>query len=280
VRSPTADAIPITHIRPISGWQAIDLWELWQYRDLLLVLVGRDITLRYRQTALGVVWVVGQPMLGALIFAFVFGRIAGLKSEGTSYFVFAYLGLLAWNLFSTTVNRASGSLVANAQLVSKIYFPRVLLPLSACGSNLVDFAVGLLLVPVFLLSGMLQMSTTMLLAPLWIALVLCLALGLGLFAAAVMVRFRDVAHVLPVMLQLLLYASPVGYGLSAVPEGWRALYLLNPLASLIEAFRAAIVGSGGASAPFMAYSALVSLAALVAGALFLRRQEADFADVI
>lgn len=272
------DAAPLVRIRPPGRWEALDLRALWRFRELLWALALRDIKLRYRQTALGIAWVVFQPLLGAGIFAFVFGKVARLDSGGTPYVIFAYAGLLAWNLFSSVVLKAASSLVANAALVSKIFFPRLLLPFSAAISSLLDFAIGLVAGAVLLLAQSQPLAASPLLL-LVLALVLVLALGLGLLCSALAVAYRDVLHLLPVALQLLLYASPVGYAITAIPAEWRDLYVLNPLAPLIDSFRAALLG-GPIDVRALVSAAAISVVVFLAGLVTFRRRERQFADVI
>jgi len=271
----------IVRIRPPRPWEALDLRSLWRFRDLLLALAVRDIKLRYRQTALGVLWVVLQPLLAAGIFAFVFGRIAHLDSGGVPYVLFCYAGLLAWNLFSGVVLKASGSLVANASLVAKIFFPRVVLPFSTVISTLLDFAIGLVVGLALLLAYGRVPGLALLAAPFWLAFLLLLATGVGLICAALAVAYRDVMHILPVMLQLLLYGSPVGYMVAVIPEGLpRTLYKLNPIAPLIEGFRGALLGQGSVGPRSAVYAIVFTIGVFMAGLIFFRRMERQFADVI
>ncbi|MCC6730591.1 MAG: ABC transporter permease [Chthonomonadales bacterium] len=271
---------PALVIRPASGWQAVNLREIWRFRDLLLTLAGRDVKLRYRQTALGAIWVVLQPLVGAGIFSFVFGRVAKLPSDGVPYFLFSYAGLLGWNAFSATLTKSSQSLVGNAGLVSKVYFPRLVLPLSSVPSVLIDFAVALGMMAALMCLNGVAPHWGLLLLPVWLAVLLGLALGMGLIFSALMVTYRDVMHVLPVLTQMLLYASPVAYAVSAVPERLRSVYLLNPLSGLLEAFRWSLLGTGHLRPAYVAYSAGFTLVVLAAGAFSFRRMERRFADVI
>ena len=285
---------PTLTIRPPRGWQPLDLAELWRFRDLLAVLAGRDLKLRYKQTALGVIWVVLQPLMAAGIFAVVFGGVAGLKAPGgIPYFVFSYAGLLGWNLFAGTLTKTSASLVGNANLISKIFFPRLVLPLSQTGGALVDFAVALGMMVVLLLAFAIAPGWGVLLLPLWVALLLCLALGLGLIASSLAVQYRDVNYILPVVVQMLLYASPVAYGLAQVLDrlagpgvvGWKrqaltAFFYANPLTGLLEAMRWSLLGAGTLRPTLLAYSAAASLGLLLVGSFGFKRMEQTFADVI
>lgn len=272
---------PLVRIRPPRAWEALDLSVLWRYRDLLLALAVRDVKLRYRQTMLGVLWVVLQPLLGAGIFAFVFGRVARLDSGGEPYVLFAYTGLVAWNLFNGVVLKASGSLVANASLVSKVFFPRLLLPFSGAVSTLLDFGISLVVGAVLLFLSGQTPGLHLLLAPFWLFFLLLLATGFGLLCAALAVAYRDVIHVLPVGLQFLLYGSPVGYTIAVIPEGLpRLLYKLNPLAPLIEGFRVSLLGHGYIGLRSGLYACVASTLLFLVGLIVFRRMERQFADVI
>jgi len=273
-------ATPLVKIRPVSGFKPLDLRQLWRYRDLLATLGSRDITLRYRQTVLGAFWVVAQPLMAAGIFSFVFGKVARLPSDGIPYFLFSYAGLLSWSAFSNTLGKVSLSLVGNSHLISKVYFPRLILPLSTLYSTLVDFAVAFAMMLVLLAVNHVPISPRLLLLPVWMSLILMLAMGVGLYVSALMVSYRDVQHILPVMVQLLLYASPVAYSISVVPEHLRAFYHLNPLSGLLEAFRWSLLGSGVISPWALAYSSFVSIAMLGLGAFAFKRMERLFSDVI
>ena len=273
-------ARPYLTIKPTSGWQAINLRELWQFRDLLLTLAQRDVKLRYRQTALGALWVLLQPLMAAGIFSFVFGKVAKLPSDGLPYFVFAYAGLLGWNAFSSTLTKASGCLLQNANLVSKVYFPRLVLPLSVVFSTLIDFAVALGLMVVLMVVYHVAPTLALLLLPVWLALIVLLAVGVGLYASALTVTYRDVQYVLPVVTQFLLYASPVAYAVSAVPAHLRLVYFVNPLSGLLEAFRWSLLGTGHLDARIVAYSVAVTLLVFAGGALAFKKMERKFADVI
>ncbi len=271
---------PTLVIRRTTGWRGYDARELWDFRDLLLVLGARDIKLRYRQTAFGVIWVILQPLIGAGIFSLVFGKVAKLPSEGVPYFLFAYAGFLAWNSFQGTLTKSSMCLVQSSHLVSKVFFPRLILPLSTVLSTLLDFAVGLAFLVVLWFVYGVTPGPALLLLPVWVVLLQMLALGLGFYAAALTVRFRDVQHALPVLTQFVLYASPVAYAASVVPASVRPFYMLNPLTGLLEAFRWSLVGSASLDLRHVAYAAVVSIAVFVWGAIAFRRMERQFADVI
>ena len=275
---------PFLKIRPPRGWAPLNLRDVWQFRDLLMALAGRDLKLRYKQTALGVLWVILQPLMAAGVFSFVFGRIAQLPSDGLPYLIFSYAGLLGWNLFSSTLNRTSSCLVGNAQLVSKIYFPRLVLPLSTVPSTLIDFGVALGMMAVLLLVYHVHPTFGLLTLPAWIALLLLLSLGVGLGTAALMVSYRDVGYILPVLTQILMYASPIAYGLTyalkRIPPQYRTLYLMNPLAAPLEAFRASLLGTAWPPMTSLAYSAVASAIIFLIGAYSFKKMERKFADVI
>ena len=276
---------PHLTIQPTAGWQAINLRELWQFRDLLTTLAQRDVKLRYRQTALGVVWVILQPLISAGIFSFVFGKVANLPApNGVPYFVFAYAGLLAWNVFSNTLGKTSGCLLANSNLVSKVYFPRLALPLSTVFSTLIDFSVALLMMAALMVINHVVPTVALLLLPVWLLFILLLALGLGMYTSALMVSYRDVQFVLPVVTQFLLYGSPVAYMLSyaltKIPPGLRSFYLLNPLTGLLDAFRWSLIGHQPLLVGPVIYGATVSVLVFILGAFSFKKMERKFADVI
>ncbi len=276
----TALPKPYLTIRPTSGWIGVNLGDLWRFRDLLMQLALRDLKLRYKQTALGVIWVVLQPLMAAGIFTFVFGLVAKLPADGLPHFIFSFVGLLGWNLFAGTVGKISGSLVSNAHLISKVYFPRLILPLSNVPSVLVDFGVALAMCAILMAIYKIAPGWPLLLLPVWIATLLALAVGLGLITSSLSVRYRDVNYILPVFLQMAMYASPIAYGVSAVPEKWRTIYYLNPLAGVLEAIRWSLIG-GTAPSPIGLCVTIAGAALLMlAGLLLFKRMEREFADVV
>ncbi len=276
----TLDPVPHLIIRPSSGWKLLDLGELWHYRDLLITLAERDVKLRYRQTAMGALWVVLQPLMAAGIFSFVFGSVAKLPSDGIPYFIFSYAGLLGWNAFSNTIGKASACLVGNSHLISKVYFPRLILPFSTVFSSLVDFGVAFALMLAMLAAYHISFTAAILLVPVWLSLILMFAMGVGLYVSALMVSYRDVQYIFPVLTQMLLYASPVAYAVSAVPLNCQTVYFLNPLAALLEAFRWSLLPTGGFPAQSLLYSSIASLLVFVGGAFAFKKMERKFADVI
>lgn len=276
---------PHLSIRPSKKWQTLDLREVWQFRDLLFSLALRDVKLRYRQTALGAIWVLLQPLLGAGILSYVFNRIASLPTGTVPPILFSYIGMLGFTLFTSTLSKASSSLVSNSQLISKVYFPRLILPLSTVLSSLVDFGVGLLMLVVLMALYRIPPSVALLSMPLWLILMLLLSVGAGLFFSAVMVTYRDVQYVLPVLVSFLTFASPIAYTASFVaaktPQGLRPFYFfLNPLASLMEAFRWSVLGRGEVLWNYVGLATFLSLAVFIVGLLLFRQMEEKFADVI
>jgi lipopolysaccharide transport system permease protein len=240
----------------------------------------RDIRLRYRQTALGVTWVLLQPLLAAGVFTFVFGKVARLDSGGRPYFLFSFAGLLAWMVFANTFMKATQVLLQNASVITKLYFPRILLPVSALISSLLDFAVALALMAVMLAVARIGVGPRVLLLPVWIVILLALGLGCGLIGGALSVRYRDVPYITPVIILLLTYASPVAYGMAAVPEHLRRWLWLNPMAGPVEACRWSLLGAGILNGEALTYSAVAGVMFLAVGAWVFKRLDAGFADVI
>lgn len=256
--------------------------ELWEAREVFHRFGQRDIVLRYRQTAVGVAWVLLQPLAAAGIFAIIFGNVADLPSGGVPYFVFSFVGMLAWNLFSGVVGRASSSLVSNQALVAKVFFPRMLVPLSTSLSVLLDFAVAFMLYVVLVIAFGINPGWGVLLVLPLILVILLLGLGVGLAASAIMVRYRDVAYVLPWLLQIGLYATPVAYSLDAVPSdlGLEWLFLANPLTWVLESFRFALLGTAMPPAWQMVGAVLASVLVFLGGVLVFQSHERSFADHI
>lgn len=269
-----------TTIEHRGGWQPADLSELWAHRELVLILAWRDVQVRYRQTAIGVAWVVLQPLAAMAIFSVVFGRLAGMPSDRLPYPLFALAGLAPWLYFANAVGGASGSLVANSALISKVYFPRLAIPLASVLAGLVDLLIttGALLVAMMFF-GVLPGPGALLL-PALAALAAVAALSVSVWLSALDVQYRDVRYAIPFLLQIWLFATPVVYPSSLVPETWRALVGLNPMASIVELFRWAATGAPAPSPGMLATSAAVTLVLLVTGVYYFRRAERTFADVI
>jgi len=278
------DSGVVVHIRPSGKWAPLNLRDLWHYRELLFFLTWRDIKVRYRQTVLGVVWAIIQPLFAMLIFTLFFGRLAGMPSDGIPYPLFAYAGLLPWMFFSTAVTTSGNSLVGSANLISKVYFPRLLIPASAVGAALVDFAVsfGLLIAMMiwYYAQGLVELpGLGLLLLPLLVFLTGLLALGVGLWLSALNVKYRDIRHALPFLIQVWMFATPIIYPASLVPERYRWVLALNPLAGIIEAYRSALFNR-----PFdwvsLGVSAAVTLVILIFAAYGFRQMEKNFADLV
>jgi lipopolysaccharide transport system permease protein len=271
---------PLVTIRPGSDWSLFSPREIWQYRDLLFTLTERDMKLRYRQTAFGVIWILAQPLMAAGIFSLVFGRFAKMPSDGGPYILLALAGTLGWNAFVSTLLKSGGSLIGNRQLITKVYFPRVILPFSTAMSTVIDFCIALCMVAVLMVVYHVPPTPTVLLLPIWFLLLVTMGVGFGLLTSALVVKYRDVSNFVNVMTMLLMYASPVGYSFKAVPEHLRSYYFLNPLAGLLEAFRASLLGR--TPIPWMAvgYAAIMTLAVFAFGAWVFKKMERGFADVI
>lgn len=269
-----------TRITAPQRWRALDFRSLWPYRELLYFLLWRDLKVRYKQTALGAAWAVLQPLFTVALFAIVFGGFAHLPADGPSYFVFSYCALLPWSLFAAAVNRSGGSLVGSANLVSKVYFPRIVLPLSAAASSLVDFAIAFaLLIPLLPILHC-PIHASLILVPFIAAAVLVLGVAVGLGLSALNVRFRDVSYLLTFLLQLWMYASPVAYSASIVPHRWRWLYALNPMVAPIQATRWAVLGTAGAVGVPWVPSLIITALLLVVGCCYFQSAERSFADTI
>jgi lipopolysaccharide transport system permease protein len=271
--------LPTTVIEPSHGWAALKLGELWEFRELFYFLIWKDIKVRYRQTLLGAAWAIVQPLFTMVIFAVFLGRLAKVPSDGLPYPVFAFTALVPWSFFARGLSLSSDSLVASSHLITKIYFPRLLLPSARVLSGLPDLALTLLT-----LYGLLWWyeqpfkPMAILWLPPLVLLALVTALGVGLWLSALNVKYRDVQHVVPFLAQLWLFATPIAYPSSLLSEPWRTVYALNPMVGVVEGFRWAILESGTAPGPMLAVSAVASLAILSSGAFFFRRVERTFAD--
>lgn len=267
-------------IEPSSPWRAIDLREVWRYRELLYFFAWRDVKVRYKQTALGISWAVIQPLFAMFIFAFFFGRVAKLPSEGVPYPLFAYAGLLPWTFFANALNAGSASVINNANLIAKVYFPRILVPLSAVVTGLVDFLFALLmLVPLSLWFGRLPSLMALVAIPASMFACILVALGLSVWTSALVVRYRDLRHIIPFVVQIWMFATPIIYPLSMVPSRYRWAVILNPLAPIVEAFRAGVFG-GRIDVVALSLAAAAGIALIVTGSIYFRHLERIFADVI
>ncbi len=274
-----AASLRCTVIEPSHGWAALKLSELWEFRELFYSLIWKDIKVRYRQTLLGAAWAIIQPLFTMVVFAVFLGRLAKVPSDGLPYPVFAFTALVPWTFFARGLSLSSDSLVASSHLITKIYFPRLLLPAARIVSGLPDLALTLLTLWGLLwwYEQPLRLMSVLWLPPL-VLLALLTALGVGLWLSSLNVKYRDVQHVVPFMTQLWLFATPIAYPSSLLSEPWRTLYALNPMVGVVEGFRWALLESGPAPGPMLAASSLASLIILTSGAFFFRRVERTFAD--
>jgi lipopolysaccharide transport system permease protein len=267
-------------LRPSQGWVELGLRELWAYRELLYFLVWRDLKVRYRQTALGVGWAILQPFFTMVVFSIFFGKLAKVPSENVPYPIFTFTGLVPWTFFAYALSQASNSLVGSQNLLQKVYFPRLAIPIATVLSGLVDFALAF----VVLLGMMVYYGIGLTAAALWtvplVLLALVTALGVGLWLSALNVEYRDVRYVLPFLTQFWLTATPIAYPSSLLSERWRTVYGLNPMVGVVEGFRAALLGTEATSVPMIGVSTAAALAILVGGAFYFRRMERTFADVV
>ena len=273
-------AVPVTHIVPTSGWVSLRLGELAEYRELLYFLVWRDVVVRYKQTVLGAAWALIQPLFTMVVFSLFFGRLAGVPSDGVPYPIFTLTALVPWTFFATGMSLASNSLVGSANLITKVYFPRLTIPLATVLSGLVDFALAFALLVVMMLFYGIVPDLRVLWLPLFVALALVTALGVGLWLSALNVQFRDVRYVVPFLTQLWLFATPIAYPSSLLHGWWRTVYGLNPMVGVVEGFRWALLGVGRGPDATLAASVAAAVVLLVSGAFYFRRMERSFADVV
>ena len=272
--------LPHARIEPSKGWVSLGLKDLWQYRELLFFLTWRDIKVRYKQTALGAAWAIIQPLFTMLVFTLFFGRLAKVPSDGIPYPLFSYAALLPWQLFAYALTESSNSVVANERLITKVYFPRLVVPLASVLAGLVDFAIAF----IFLIGMMawygVRPSWPLLTLPFFILFAVATAFGVGLWLSALNVQYRDVRYTLNFIVQFWMFASPVAYSSTLVPARWRPLYGLNPMAGVIEGFRWALLGKVQAPGAMLMVSAVVVALVLVGGLYYYRRMEKTFADVV
>jgi len=267
------------HIEPTHGWVALRLYELWEYRELLYFLTWRDLKVRYKQTVFGVAWAIIQPLFTMIVFSLFFGKLAKVPSDGLPYPIFSYAALLPWNLFASSLGQSSNSLVNSANLIKKIYFPRLVIPLSSVLSGVIDFAIAFAVLLGMMVYYDIRPTPAIWLLPFFVLLTLIAALGVGVWLSALNVEFRDVRYVIPFLTQFWLFATPVAYPSSLLTGWWRILYGVNPMAGVVEGFRWALLGTQPPSA-MIGVSALISLAILASGVLYFRRMEKSFADLV
>lgn len=271
--------VPVKIIRPLDGWLPIDLKELWEYRELVYTFAMRDIKVRYKQTALGAAWAVIQPFMMMVVFTVFFGKLAKIPSEGIPYPLFSYAALLPWTLFSEGITRSTNSMITNANIMTKVYFPRLVMPLSGILSPLIDFMIAfVILIAMMLFYGFVP-TTNIIWLPVFVLLALMTSLGVGLWLSAFNVQYRDFQYTLPFLIQLWLFASPVVYPSTLLPESYRWIYGLNPMAGVIEGFRWALLGTNPPST-MIAFSFIIVIVLLISGAYYFKRMEKTFADVV
>jgi len=271
---------PTLLIRPSRGWAALDLADLWEYRELIYFLTWRDIKVRYKQTVLGGAWAILQPFLTMVVFSVFFGRLAGIPSDGLPYPIFAYCALLPWQLFAHALTESSNSLVANERLITKVYFPRLVVPISAVLAGLLDFLVAFVVLIGMMMYYHIRPTAALWTVPLFLLLAVGAALGVGLWLSALNVQYRDVRYTIPFLTQFWLFLTPVAYPSTLVPVSWRALYGLNPMAGVVEGFRWALLGKAEGPGALLAVSVAITIVILVGGLYYFRRMEKTFADVV
>ena len=272
--------LSVVRVDPPSSWPQIGFRELWEYRELLYFLTWRDIKVRYKQTVLGAAWAVIQPLFMMLVFSLFFGKLAGVPSDGISYPVFTFCGLLPWQLFAYSLTQASNSLVGSQNLISKVYFPRLVVPISAVLGGLVDFAIALVLLFAMLFFYGIVPGWQILALPGLVLLAVMAALAVGLWLSALNVQYRDVRYTITFLVQFWLFATPVAYPSSIVPEKWRVLYALNPMVGVVDGFRWALLGKPESPVVALLISVIVVLILLVGGLYYFRRLEQQFADIV
>lgn len=277
--TPSGHGITLTVIEPPTGWQMLDLRELWAYRELLWVLTLRDLKVRYKQTLLGVAWAVIQPLTAMIIFTIIFGRLAGLPSDGYPYPVFVFVGLLPWTFFANSIGTIGGSVAGSAPLITKVYFPRLIIPLTSVGSGLVDFAVSTGVLLLLMLYYRVPWSANLGMVPLLVVGVVFTGLGVGALLSALTVAYRDFRYVIPFLVQTWLFATPVIYPGNLIPEGWRWALYLNPMSGWIDGFRAAFLGKGF-DVVGLGISSAVATLLLLGGVFYFEKVQQGFADII
>jgi lipopolysaccharide transport system permease protein len=272
--------LPRSVIEPSHGWGSLNLDELWSHRELVYFLIWRDIKVRYKQTALGASWAVLQPLLTMLIFSVFFGRLAKVPSDGVPYPLFSFVALVPWMFFSNALTLSSNSLVHNANLLTKVYFPRLAIPIATVVAGVVDFVLSFIVMLGLIAWYGIVPTVNVVFLPLFLLLALVSSLGISLWLAAVNVQFRDVRYTIPFLTQFWMFATPIAYPSSLLSEPWRTFYGLNPMAGVVEGFRWALLGVNTAPGPMLIVSSVMSVVLLVAGAYYFRRVERTFADVV
>lgn len=271
---------PFLRIEPANRWPSINFRELWEYRELLYFLTWRDIKIRYKQTVLGAAWAIIQPVFMMIVFSLFFGKLAKVPSDGIPYPVFAFCALLPWQLFAHAVSESSNSVVGNQHLITKVYFPRLVIPIASVLTGFIDFLVSLVVLIGLILWFGLVPGWRIIALPGFILLAICTALAVGLWLSALSVQYRDVRYLIGFLVQFWLFATPVAYPSSIIPQQWRAVYALNPMAGVVEGFRWALLGRSSALGSMLWVSASVVLVTLLGGFYYFRRMEQEFADIV
>jgi len=270
----------VLRIEPSKGWVPLKMHDLWEYRELVYFLVWRNVKIRYKQTALGASWAIIQPFMTMLVFSLFFGRLAKVPSDNIPYPIFSFAGLVPWTFFSNSLSLASNSLIGSAHLITKVYFPRLAIPIATVLSGVVDFAVAFVMLILMMLYYGITPMMRMAWLPMFLLLALITSLGVSLWLSALSVEYRDVQHVMPFILQFWLFATPIAYSSSMLSEPWRTLYGLNPMVGVVEGFRWALLGTNTAPGLMIIVSSLVALVILIGGAFYFRRMERTFADMV
>jgi len=272
--------VSVTVIRPSRGWISLNLRDLWEYRELLYFLTWRDVKVRYKQTVLGAAWAIIQPFFTMVVFSVFFGKLAKMPSDDIPYPIFSYAALVPWTFFANGLSQSSTSLVASANLIKKVYFPRLVVPISSVISGAVDFVLAFVVLLGMMLYFGIVPTWNIVWLPLLLLLALVTSLGVGLWLTAMNVQFRDVRYAVPFLVQAWMFATPIAYPSSLLDEPWRTLYGINPMAGVVEGFRWALLGTETSPGPIVLVSALVAVGLLVSGAFYFRRMEKTFADVV
>lgn len=274
------NTLPVLRIKASQGWVSLKLGELWEYRELLYFLIWRDVKVRYKQTALGAAWAIIQPVMTMVVFSLFFGKLAKIGSDGLPYPIFSFAALVPWTFFANGLTNASTSLVGSANLIKKVYFPRLSIPIATVLSGVVDFALAFGVLVVMMLAYGVVPGLRMLWLPLFLLLALITSLAISLWLSALNVEYRDVRFVVPFITQFWMFATPIAYPSSLLPEPWRTVYGLNPMVGVVEGFRWALLGTNTGPGPMIAASSFAAMVLLVSGAFYFRRMEKTFADVV
>jgi lipopolysaccharide transport system permease protein len=280
LKDDSLETIPYIHIAPTKGWVSLKLTELWEYRELLYFLVWRDIKVRYKQSVLGGTWAIIQPFFTMVVFSLFFGKLAKMPSDGIPYPIFSYAALVPWSFFANGLNQASNSLVGNSNLIQKVYFPRMSMPIASVCGGFVDFVLAfIMLIGMIFYYGMVP-TINVIWLPFFLMLAFITSLGASLWLSAMYVQFRDIRHIIPFLTQIWLFATPIAYPSSLLSEPWRTIYGINPMVGVVEGFRWALLGVHTAPGPIIIVSSITAVGLLISGAFYFRRMEKTFADVV